>query len=42
MKVLFIEPPKEVWFMMGQYLPPPLGILQLAAYLESKDKKAEQ
>ena len=41
MKVLFIEPPKEMWFMMGQYLPPPLGILQLAAYLESKDKKVE-
>lgn len=39
MKILFIEPPKEVWFVMGEYLPPPLGILQLAAYLESKNDK---
>lgn len=36
MKVLFVEPPKVFWFVMGEYLPPPLGILQLAAYLESK------
>jgi anaerobic magnesium-protoporphyrin IX monomethyl ester cyclase len=34
MKVLFIEPPKDVWFVMGEYLPPPYGIIQLAAYLE--------
>jgi anaerobic magnesium-protoporphyrin IX monomethyl ester cyclase len=34
MKVLFIEPPKDVWFVMGDYLPPPYGIIQLAAYLE--------
>jgi len=34
MKVLFVEPPKDVWFIMGEYLPPPFGILQLAAYLE--------
>ncbi|MFH1821695.1 MAG: radical SAM protein [Methanobacteriota archaeon] len=40
-KVLFVEPPKQMWFVMGEYLPPPLGILQLAAYLESKDKKVE-
>jgi anaerobic magnesium-protoporphyrin IX monomethyl ester cyclase len=33
-KVLFIEPPKDVWFVMGDYLPPPYGIIQLAAYLE--------
>jgi anaerobic magnesium-protoporphyrin IX monomethyl ester cyclase len=37
MKVLFIEPPKEFWFVMGEYLPPPLGILQLAAYLEQRN-----
>ncbi len=36
MKVLFIEPPKDFWFVMGEYTPPPLGILQLAAFLESK------
>ena len=35
-KVLFIEPPKEIWFVMGEYLPPPYGIIQLAAYLEKQ------
>jgi anaerobic magnesium-protoporphyrin IX monomethyl ester cyclase len=34
MKVLFVEPPKDIWFVMGEYLPPPFGIIQLAAYLE--------
>jgi anaerobic magnesium-protoporphyrin IX monomethyl ester cyclase len=34
MKVLFIKPPKDIWFVMGEYLPPPYGIIQLAAYLE--------
>ena len=34
MKVMFIEPPKDMFFVMGEYLPPPLGIIQLAAYLE--------
>jgi anaerobic magnesium-protoporphyrin IX monomethyl ester cyclase len=34
MKVLFVEPPKDIWFVMGEYLPPPYGIIQLAAYLE--------
>lgn len=41
MRVLFVEPPKEFWFVMGEYLPPPLGILQLAAYLEDKVKDVE-
>jgi len=36
MKVVFVEPPKEFWFVMGEYLPPPTASLQLAAYLESK------
>ena len=36
MKVLFAEPPKDFWFVMGEYTPPPLGILQLAAFLESR------
>ncbi len=36
MKILFLEPPKDFWFVMGEYTPPPLGILQLAAFLESK------
>ncbi|MCP8307524.1 MAG: cobalamin B12-binding domain-containing protein [archaeon] len=41
MRVLFIEPPKDFWFIMGEYLPPPYGILQLAAFLESKNKEVE-
>jgi len=41
MKVLFIEPPKVLWFVMGEYMPPPLGILQLAAYLDSKNDKLD-
>lgn len=41
MKVLFIEPPKEQWFVMGEYLPPPYGIIQLAAYLEREAKDVE-
>lgn len=39
MKILFVEPPKESWFVMGEYMPPPLGIIQLAAYLELKNDK---
>ncbi len=34
MKVLFVEPPRDFWFVMGEYLPPPFGLIQLAAYLE--------
>lgn len=41
MKVLFIEPPKDVWFVMGEYLPPPYGIIQLAAYVEGHVKDVE-
>jgi anaerobic magnesium-protoporphyrin IX monomethyl ester cyclase len=41
MKVLFIEPPKDEWFVMGDYLPPPYGIIQLAAYLEREVKGVE-
>ncbi len=41
MKVLFVEPPKEEWFIMGEYLPPPYGIIQLAAYLERENKNLE-
>jgi len=36
MKVLLVEPPKETWFLMGEYLPPPYGIIQLGAYLENE------
>lgn len=41
MKVLFIEPPKDIWFVMGEYLPPPYGIIQLGAYLEKKAEGVE-
>ncbi len=34
MKILFVEPPRDFWFVMGEYMPPPFGIIQLAAYLE--------
>jgi len=40
-KVLFVEPPKDYWFVMGEYLPPPYGILQLAAFIENKMKDVE-
>jgi len=40
-RVLFIEPPKGIWFVMGDYLAPPYGIIQLAAYLEREVKDAE-
>jgi anaerobic magnesium-protoporphyrin IX monomethyl ester cyclase len=40
-KILFVEPPKDIWFMMGEYLPPPYGIIQLAAYLEREVKDTE-
>lgn len=33
-RVLFIEPPKDYWFVMGEYLPPPTTLLILAAYVE--------
>lgn len=41
MKVLFVEPPKDIWFVMGEYLPPPYGIIQLAAYLEREVKDVQ-
>lgn len=41
MRVLFVEPPKDMWFVMGEYLPPPFGILQLATYLENREKNVE-
>ena len=31
-----MEPPKDFWFIMGEYLPPPTASIQLAAYLESE------
>ncbi len=40
-KILFVEPPKDLWFVMGEYLPPPLGILELAAYLEKHNSNID-
>ncbi len=36
MNVALIEPPKDFWFVMGKYVPPPFGLLCLASYLEEK------
>jgi anaerobic magnesium-protoporphyrin IX monomethyl ester cyclase len=33
-RILFVEPPKDYWFIMGEYLPPPTTLLSLAAYVE--------
>jgi len=41
MKVLLIEPPKDIWFIMGEYLPPPYGIIQLGTYLEREIPSVE-
>ncbi|MCW4034011.1 MAG: B12-binding domain-containing radical SAM protein [Candidatus Bathyarchaeota archaeon] len=38
---MFVEPPKDYWFVMGEYLPPPYGVLQLAAFLEQQNKNVE-
>ena len=35
-KILFIEPPRNYWFVMGEYLPPPTTLLILAAYIEKE------
>jgi len=35
-KILFIEPPKDYWFVMGEYVSPPTGLLILAAYIEQE------
>lgn len=32
--LLFVEPPRSFWFVMGEYLPPPSSLLILAAYVE--------
>jgi anaerobic magnesium-protoporphyrin IX monomethyl ester cyclase len=40
-KIMFVEPPKDLWFVMGEYLPPPLGILELAAYLEKHNSNID-
>jgi anaerobic magnesium-protoporphyrin IX monomethyl ester cyclase len=41
LKIMFVEPPKDYWFVMGEYLPPPYGVLQLAAFLENKNRDTQ-
>jgi anaerobic magnesium-protoporphyrin IX monomethyl ester cyclase len=36
MKLLLVEPPKQFWFIMGEYLPPPYNLLLLAAVVEKE------
>jgi hypothetical protein len=33
-RITFVEPPKDFWFPMGEYIPPPFVILCLAAYVK--------
>jgi anaerobic magnesium-protoporphyrin IX monomethyl ester cyclase len=40
-RILFVEPPKDYWFLMGEYLPPPTGLLALAAYVERELEDVE-
>ncbi|UCE80239.1 MAG: cobalamin-dependent protein [Methanobacteriota archaeon] len=40
-RILFVEPPRNYWFVMGEYLPPPTGLLSLAAYLREEDSEVE-
>lgn len=40
-RIQFIEPPKDYWFIMGEYLPPPYGLLQLAGFLDNKIPEVE-
>ena len=35
-KILFVEPPRLYWFVMGEYLPPPTTLLILAAFIEKE------
>jgi anaerobic magnesium-protoporphyrin IX monomethyl ester cyclase len=41
LRILLVEPPKDFWFVMGEYISPPFGLLTLAAYLEANSKYAE-
>jgi anaerobic magnesium-protoporphyrin IX monomethyl ester cyclase len=40
-RILFVEPPRLIWFVMGEYLPPPTTLLTLAAYVERELPEAE-
>lgn len=36
-EVLLVDPPKEPWWLLGETVMPPLGLLYIASYLKSKD-----
>jgi hypothetical protein len=36
LRVLCVEPPKALWFVMDEYIPTPFGILILVAHSECK------
>lgn len=40
-RIMFVEPPKDYWFVMGEYLPPPTVLLILAAYVEREIPELE-
>lgn len=35
-RILFVEPPRNYWFVMGEYCPPPTTLLTIAAYIEKE------
>ena len=35
-RILFVEPPRNYWFVMGEYCPPPTTLLILAAFIEKE------
>ena len=35
-KILFVEPPRIYWFVMGEYCPPPTTLLTIAAHIEKE------
>ena len=35
-RILFVEPPRDFWFVMGEYLPPPTTLLIIAAFIEKE------
>lgn len=41
LKIAFVEPPKDFWFIMGEYISPPFGVLALAAYVEEHNPGVE-
>jgi len=41
LKIAFVEPPTDFWFIMGEYISPPFGILALAAYVEEHNPGVE-